>query len=185
MLSDRRRLLLVAGVGYLLGSFPASDLVARRHDVDLCSVGDHNPGFWNLRSQIGTASALPALMGDIAKGVVAAGFGRRIGNPTLGAAAAMIGHAYPPGRRGGKGVATFIGTAAVLSPCSFLAATTATGAGLLTSIGFQRSVAAGFWVYPLAQARFDGLASAGRTGVLMTFIGFRFAIAAHANAASG
>ena len=39
-----------AAVGYLLGSFPTADLVSRTQDVDLRTVGDRNPGWWNAAS---------------------------------------------------------------------------------------------------------------------------------------
>jgi len=49
---------------------------------------------------------------DIGKGVVAARVGRRLGGSSganIAATAAVVGHCFPIGRRGGKGVATSIG----------------------------------------------------------------------------
>src|SRR6476660_6913218 len=57
--------------GYLLGSLPVALVVGRRHGVDLRLVGDHNPGYWNAKDQLGRRAALPVLIGDTAKGVAA------------------------------------------------------------------------------------------------------------------
>ena len=68
--------LVVVVVGYLLGSIPIANLVAaRRSAVDLRDVGDRNPGFWNARETMGRMAAVPVFVGDVAKGVVAAGLG--------------------------------------------------------------------------------------------------------------
>ena len=63
-------------VGYLVGSIPVANLVAKRQAaVDFRTVGDRNPGFWNARETLGRKAAIPVFVGDVAKGVVAAGVG--------------------------------------------------------------------------------------------------------------
>ena len=55
---------------------PGRQPVAKRQaSVDLRTVGDRNPGFWNARETLGRKAAIPVFVGDVAKGVVAAGVG--------------------------------------------------------------------------------------------------------------
>ena len=103
--------LIALVVGYLIGSIPVANLVAKRRSaIDLREVGDRNPGFWNARETLGKKAAVPVFVGDVAKGVVAAGVGVLIaddgvwGLGYVATGAAMIGHAYPvfAGFRGGR-----------------------------------------------------------------------------------
>lgn len=167
--------------GYLVGSLPIANAVARRHGVrDLREVGDRNPGYWNARTQLGTREALPVLAGDAAKGVVAAGVGVAAGPWWLGAAgaaAAMAGHAWPVFARwhGGRGVATFVGAAIVLSPAAAaLAGAVALGV-LVATRRTEWAVRVGVFGYPAAQLVVDGPVRTATTGALMTIIGVRFA----------
>jgi glycerol-3-phosphate acyltransferase PlsY len=112
-------LLLVAA--YLLGSFPTAGLVGRRGGTDPSTEGSGNPGATNVYRLMGRRAAALVLLGDVAKGVVSAtvgnGAGGRAGLFAAGAAA-VVGHCFPAGRvtRGGKGVATAAGLAAVAFP---------------------------------------------------------------------
>ena len=54
--------------GYLLGSVPVAVLVGRAHGFDPRSVGDRNPGFWNVMQRVGGRSAAPVFAGDLLKG---------------------------------------------------------------------------------------------------------------------
>jgi len=182
-----------AAAGYLLGSIPVADLVARRGAVDLRRVGDGNPGYWNARASFGRRAALPVLVGDIAKGAAAAAVGRFAAAsgdwrpPVVATGAAMAGHAWPvfAGFRGGRAVATFIGGALVLSPRAGAVAT-AGGCVVGAAAGsFPRGVHAGFVAYPLAQLVVDGRVRTAATGALMTFIGLRFLTARRPDPASG
>src|SRR5829696_6744960 len=58
-------------IGYLIGSVPFALMVARRHGVDLRRTADGNPGAWNALEQLGPRRALPAFLGDGAKGLTA------------------------------------------------------------------------------------------------------------------
>jgi len=123
-----KKLLITSAAGYLLGSFPTSDVVSRvvarrngGNHVDLRSTGTQNPGALNAAKMLGARWGLLVLAGDVAKGVLAAIAGRRIAGPNGAYAAgttAVIGHCAPPwnGFRGGKGVATSAGTSLVLFP---------------------------------------------------------------------
>jgi acyl phosphate:glycerol-3-phosphate acyltransferase len=171
--------------GYLLGSVSSADLVSNRRSIDLRTVGDRNPGYWNARAAFGNLAALPVLVGDIAKGAAGAGIGRLFAGagqwwpPAVGGGAAMVGHSWPlfARFRGGRGVATFVGAAAVVSPVT---AALALGVGAVAWAGtnsFARAVQAGFVAYPIAQIAVDGPRRTAATGVLMSFIGWRFATA--------
>src|SRR6056297_2666438 len=109
-------------VGYLVGSIPIANLVARgRASIDLRDVGDRNPGFWNARETLGRMAAVPVFVGDVAKGLLAAGIGTVLaddgvwGLAYVAGGAAMVGHAWPVFARfvGGRSVLTFVGTVLV------------------------------------------------------------------------
>lgn len=173
--------------GYLIGSIPIANLVARRRAaVDLRDVGDRNPGYWNAMQTLGRREAIPVFAGDVAKGAVAAGIGLLLaddgvwGLAYVGGGAAMVGHAYPvfAGFVGGRSVLTFVGAMLVAAP---LPAAIAIGV-LLIAWAVTRSFAwaarASIVAFPIAQLVVEGPYRTAATGVLMTFIGFRFAVAA-------
>jgi glycerol-3-phosphate acyltransferase PlsY len=186
----------VAG-GYLLGSIPVAVLAGRARGFDPRQVGDQNPGFWNMKGQLGWSGALPVLAGDTLKGTAAGllglilAHGLRNGLPGGGApggealvyaavAAAMIGHAWPVFARlhGGRSVLTFAGGFAVICPPAF-------GLGIALCAGvalFTRSFAAGartgVFAAPFLQLIFTPALEVAATGALMSLIGVRFATAA-------
>ena len=86
-------------IGYLLGSIPASSIVARRHGVDLLRTADGNPGAWNALEQLGWRRAWAAFAGDGLKGALAGLAGLALAGSWgayVGVAGAMAGHALPP-----------------------------------------------------------------------------------------
>ncbi len=106
---------------YLLGTFPTAILVGRREGRDPTQEGSGNPGATNAFRTMGRRAGTLVLLGDLAKGAVAAGAGLATGNCAVAVAcglAAVVGHVYPVTRRfrGGKGVATGAGMALVLLP---------------------------------------------------------------------
>ncbi len=106
---------------YLLGTFPTAALVGRRLGRDLTTEGSGNPGASNAYRTLGRRAGAAVLLGDLAKGVLAAAGGLATGNRAVGVAcglAAVVGHVVPVtrGGRGGKGVATGAGMALVLLP---------------------------------------------------------------------
>lgn len=174
-------------VGYLLGSIPVANLVARRREsIDLREVGDRNPGFWNARETLGRRAAVPVFVGDVAKGSAAATVGLLLaddgvwGLPYVAGGAAMVGHAFPLFDRfsGGRSVLTFVGTVLVATPLASLVAVGVLLLVFVASRSFAWAARAGFVALPLVQLAIDGPYRTAATGVLMTFIGFRFAHAA-------
>ena len=101
----------------------------------------------------------------------------------VGAGAAMVGHAFPifARFRGGRSMLTFTGGAAVFAPLPFAV----TIALLLVVFAVTRSFATaarvGFFAFPVVQLVVEGPYRTAATGVLMTFIGLRFAMAAWAD----
>lgn len=177
-------------VGYLIGSIPIANLVAaRRANVDLRDVGDGNPGFWNARETLGRRAAIPVFVGDSAKGLVAALVGAALADPGVwglayvGCGAAMLGHSFPVFARfrGGRSILAFAGGAAVFTTIPFLIAVGV----LLVTFAMCRSFAVAsrvaFVALPIVQIIVEGPNRTAATGVLMTFIGLRFAMAAVAD----
>jgi glycerol-3-phosphate acyltransferase PlsY len=178
---------ITAVVGYLVGSIPIANLVAaRRARLDLRTVGDQNPGYWNARETLGRRAAVPVFVGDLAKGAVAAGVGALLAEPGVwgvayvGAGAAMVGHAFPvfAGFRGGRSILTFVGGALVFAPLPALLAVGILLAVFAVTRSFARAAQVGFFVFPVVQLVVEGPYRTAATGVLMTFIGLRFAVAA-------
>jgi glycerol-3-phosphate acyltransferase PlsY len=146
---------LAALAGYLLGSLPLANLVARAHGVgDLRAVGDRNPGYWNAREQLGRRASVPIFVLDTAKGAAAAAAGLALGGWDAGAAAwagALVGHAFPvfAGFRGGRSVLCFVGGGLVLVPEAALVAV-AVCAAISAWKGFARGAQAGLTAAPFA-----------------------------------
>lgn len=178
-------LLVAIAIGYVVGSVPVALVVARRHGVpDLREVGDRNPGYWNTRRLLGWRAAVPVFVGDVAKGSFAAGLGVIVSDrwwaPFAVGGAAMVGHAFPilAGFRGGRSVLTFVGTMLVAAP---LAAAIAVGVLLVVRLAsgrFDRAARLAVVALPVVQLPLDGARATAATGVLMTFVGLRFATAA-------
>ncbi len=125
-------LALVLLLAYLLGSIPFAVVVSRAFALpDPRSFGSGNPGATNvLRSGNKLAAAL-TLIGDSVKGALAVlvcgalvqALALAPATPALAGAAAFIGHLFPVFLRfrGGKGVATFLGTLLAMVPIVGLA----------------------------------------------------------------
>lgn len=114
-------------VAYLIGSLTfATILVRATRGIDIRTVGSGNAGGTNVLRTSGKGLALVVAILDIVKGAVAVLLMTSVTfDPRwLGAAAvaAIFGHVFPVffGFRGGKGVATAVGSFAVLSPFSVL-----------------------------------------------------------------
>jgi acyl phosphate:glycerol-3-phosphate acyltransferase len=148
-----------AVLGYLLGTFPTADLVARRVSggtVDLRVAGTGNPGGANALKVLGARAGYTVMAGDIAKGAMASTVGRVIaGSAGAHAAgtAAVIGHCLPVwnGGKGGKGVATTVGQCLATFPAYFpidvaVAAATAANPRLKQRAFTATMVASACWV---------------------------------------
>jgi glycerol-3-phosphate acyltransferase PlsY len=135
-------LVVAVVVGYLLGTLPTAVLVGGRLGVDPRRSGSGNPGASNAYRTMGRVPAAMVLGGDLVKGAVAAGVGWGLGGHTVGLAAgvaAVVGHSFPPLRRGGKGVATCAGTLVATFPLA--AAASALGWVLVARLARRPSVA--------------------------------------------
>jgi glycerol-3-phosphate acyltransferase PlsY len=111
-------------VGYVLGMFPSAVLVARAKGHDILAEGSGNPGASNVARILGWRFGAIVLLADFAKGAAAAGVGWAAGGRPgayLVGCAAVVGHTYPLGRKGGKGVAAAGGMLFVLFPLIALA----------------------------------------------------------------
>jgi len=145
---------IAAAVGYLLGSILFAVILCRAmHGVDIRTLGSGNPGFTNVFRDLSARTGLLVLLGDILKGTAAVLVGEllvlryfpdasRVGLGLAGAGGALLGHAVPlyHGFRGGKGVATALGSFATLAPVPTL-------------------VAAGVWTITLVTVRIMSVAS--------------------------
>jgi glycerol-3-phosphate acyltransferase PlsY len=115
-------LLVAAVLAYLLGSVPFGIVMARLFRLgDLRKIGSGNIGATNVLRTGNKLAALLTLLGDAGKGA----FAVLVARATLGedaaqlaGVAAFLGHGFPVFLRfkGGKGVATFLGTLIALSP---------------------------------------------------------------------
>ena len=115
-------LLGLVGLGaYLLGSVPFGLVIARVMGLgDLRSLGSGNIGATNVMRTGNKAAGLLTFALDAGKGAIAVLLARAaLGEDAaqIAGVAAFLGHLYPVfiGFRGGKGVATFIGTALALA----------------------------------------------------------------------
>jgi glycerol-3-phosphate acyltransferase PlsY len=92
----------------------------------------------------------------------------------------MVGHAFPivAGLRGGRSVLTFIGTMLVAAPLAALVTIVVVFAGTWgVSRRFDRAARVAVAAFPFVQFLIDGARPTALTGVLMTFVGLRFATA--------
>lgn len=107
---------LWAVFGYLLGSIPFGLVIARALGLgDLRAIGSGNIGATNVLRTGNKPAALATLLLDSGKGAIAVLIARHFGGDgaaMLAGGAAFLGHCFPVwlGFRGGKGVATFLGT---------------------------------------------------------------------------
>ncbi len=114
-------LILVAVLAYLLGSVPFGIVITRALGLgDLRKIGSGNIGATNVLRTGNKGAALATLVLDAAKGGIAVLIARAmVGEDAaqLAGLTAFLGHLYPVwlGFKGGKGVATFLGTLLALA----------------------------------------------------------------------
>lgn len=121
------RVVAAVGLGYLLGTFPTADLIARRVSggtIDLRRTGTGNPGSANALGVLGARAGAAVLLGDVGKGALACGLGAVVAGSAgahVAGTAAVGGHCYPvwSGFAGGKGVATSVGQCVATFPAYF------------------------------------------------------------------
>jgi acyl phosphate:glycerol-3-phosphate acyltransferase len=114
-------LAIVAVLAYLLGSIPFGLVITRAMGLgDLRTIGSGNIGATNVLRTGNKGAALATLLLDAGKGGIAVMIARAFVGPDaaqLAALAAFLGHLFPVwlGFKGGKGVATFLGTLLALA----------------------------------------------------------------------
>lgn len=114
-------LALIALGAYLLGTVPFGIVITRGLGLgDLRQIGSGNIGATNVLRTGNRWAALMTLLLDAGKGGIAVVIARQFGPSDaeqLAALAAFLGHLFPIwlGFRGGKGVATFLGTLTLLA----------------------------------------------------------------------
>ncbi|MBN6188583.1 glycerol-3-phosphate 1-O-acyltransferase PlsY [Aneurinibacillus sp. BA2021] len=138
-------------LSYLLGSISFSILVAKKvAKIDIREHGSGNAGATNTLRVLGKGPGIVVLLLDAAKGAMAVGAAHWLtgGNDwvvVLSGIAAILGHNWPIffGFRGGKGVATTIGTLLALVPLPGLIAVIVT----IAVIAVTRYVSLGSLVF--------------------------------------
>ncbi|SNX71022.1 acyl-phosphate glycerol-3-phosphate acyltransferase [Cereibacter ovatus] len=114
-------LILTGALGYLLGSIPFGIVITRAFGLgDLRQIGSGNIGATNVLRTGNKPAALATLLLDSGKGAIAVLIARfTVGEDAaqLAALTSFLGHLFPVwlGFKGGKGVATFLGTLLALA----------------------------------------------------------------------
>lgn len=109
-------------LAYFLGAIPFAYLAGRLKQIDVRKQGSGNIGTTNAFRLLGVKLGIAVLLGDILKGVLAAGLTYHYFGPwggIIGGLLAMAGHSWNPFfgfRPSGKGVATGCGIILVLMP---------------------------------------------------------------------
>ncbi|MBN1619865.1 glycerol-3-phosphate 1-O-acyltransferase PlsY [candidate division WOR-3 bacterium] len=116
---------------FLLGGIPTGLIISRRYGKDPRKEGSRNIGATNVIRTVGLKPGLTTFLLDILKGVLPVLAAKIIAGkyfpdssfaaeflPSICAICAVAGHVFSPylGFRGGKGVATGLGTVIVLTP---------------------------------------------------------------------
>lgn len=116
------KLLITIVASYLLGNISPSYLIGMKYDhIDIRDYGSGNAGATNSLRVLGKKKALVVFLADALKGLVAARLGYMLGGEEMaliGAASVIVGHVFPIFLkfRGGKGVATTIGSLSSIFP---------------------------------------------------------------------
>jgi glycerol-3-phosphate acyltransferase PlsY len=161
-------LALVALLAYLLGSIPFGVIVTRALGLgDLRQIGSGNIGATNVLRTGNKGAAAATLILDGAKGAVAVLIARGFAGEDaaqLAGLAAFLGHLFPVwlGFKGGKGVATFLGTLLALAwPVGVAACVTWLAAAFATRISSMGAITAcvlsGLWAILLGHREVVGL----------------------------
>ena len=151
-------LILVGVLGYLLGSVPFGIVITRALGLgDLRAIGSGNIGATNVLRTGHKGAALATLLLDAGKGAIAVLIARfAVGEDAaqVGGGMAFLGHLFPVwlGFKGGKGVATFLGTLIALAwPVGLAACATWAVTAAITRISSLSALVAaalsGIWCF--------------------------------------
>lgn len=134
-------IILVAVIGYAIGSVPTAYMVARTKGVDIFAAGSGNMGANNVWRTVGFPYGVAVLLFDAFKGIIAILIARQIMSDhqalasTLAAVSVVAGHNWSflatiitGSLRGGKGAATASGTFLFLAPTLLVALVLGLGA---------------------------------------------------------
>ena len=130
---NQQMLLLIVPITYLIGSIPVGLIIGKaKSGIDIRKHGSQSTGATNALRILGTKSAILVLVLDFLKGAIPIFCIMLINEINSNNAilisicgiAIIFGHNWPifAGFKGGKGVASAVGIAAVLNPLSALAA---------------------------------------------------------------
>ena len=120
--------ILIIIIGYLLGNISTSYIIAKKMiGVDIRTQGSGNAGSTNVLRTLGKKAGAMTFAGDFLKGFIAVMIGELIAKISgidvltagyLGAIGVVCGHNWPAflGFRGGKGVATSLGSMIAVNP---------------------------------------------------------------------
>jgi glycerol-3-phosphate acyltransferase PlsY len=170
-------LLVKIVLSYMLGSISGSMLVGSLKHIDIRQSGSGNAGGTNAFRTQGLKFALPVVVIDIGKGLLAAWLFPQFDLSAVGDSvsveiqtlacglAAVIGHCYPlwHGFRGGKGAATAVGALLVIQPMALvpmiltwlLVLVLSGWVGLATMLAAVSLIPSFFWLdAPVAQIGF-------------------------------
>jgi glycerol-3-phosphate acyltransferase PlsY len=151
-------LILVGVLGYLLGSVPFGIVITRALGLgDLRAIGSGNIGATNVLRTGHKGAALATLLLDAGKGAIAVLIARFVVGEDAAQVAggmAFLGHLFPVwlGFKGGKGVATFLGTLIALAwPVGLAACATWAVTAAITRISSLSALVAaalsGLWCF--------------------------------------
>lgn len=113
--------LLFIVFAYLLGSIPFGKIIGKVYGIDVQKKGSGNIGFTNSFRVLGWKPALLVLVGDVLKGFIPTRIALQFltfDQVLIVALISILGHIYPIWLKfkGGKGVATGLGTLLVINP---------------------------------------------------------------------
>ena len=102
-------------ISYLLGSINFAIIISKYKGIDIKKEGSGNPGSSNALRVLGKRYAVLVLIGDMLKGFTCVALGMYFfesTNPFIFGLGSVFGHCFPVYYkfRGGKGVATFLGS---------------------------------------------------------------------------
>jgi glycerol-3-phosphate acyltransferase PlsY len=161
-------LALVAALSYLLGSIPFGIVITRMLGLgDLRQIGSGNIGATNVLRTGNKGAAAATLILDAAKGAVAVLIARAtVGEDAAQLAALMsfLGHLFPVWLqfKGGKGVATFLGTLLALdwrmgAACCVVWVVVAAVTRISSLSALLSAASASIWIVVFQQGRMLGL----------------------------
>jgi glycerol-3-phosphate acyltransferase PlsY len=119
--------ILVVLIGsYLVGSIPVGYIVGRVRGVDVREYGSGKMGMTNVLRTLGGKAAIVVLLGDVCKGGIAVFLSSLISDSpeveAIAGVAVITGHIWPVflRLRGGRGIATGLGTLFLIFPMTSL-----------------------------------------------------------------